>query len=168
VVVSPAAPLPREITELTDPSWLLQCRLSGGTPVTVRGRRGFRISAAPNSDGTGPPAIMGLSGAEAVADAELGILLRLTSYASDRPAIRFELREVTRPAAQDPADFRIEDPGVPTVEGSGNPLEEMDVPEPVKRAVNAAHEVARHASAGVTAVTSFLDAMRGKNSRRPR
>jgi hypothetical protein len=110
----------------------------------------------------------GASGAEAVADAELGILLRLTSYASDRAAIRFELREVTRPAAQDPADFRIEDPGVPTVEGSGNPLEEMDVPEPVKRAVNAAHEAARHASAGVTAVTSFLDAMRGKNSRRPR
>jgi len=163
VAVGPAAPLPREITDLTDPSWLLQCRLSGGTPVTVRGRRGFRISAAPNPGGTVARTLMGLFAAEAVADAELGILLRLTSYATDRPAIRFELRDITRPATQAPADFRIDAPGVATVEDSGNPLDEVDMPELIKRAVKAAHDAARHASAGVTAVTSFLDAVRGKN-----
>jgi hypothetical protein len=168
VTVGPAAPPPREIADLLDPSWLLQCRLSGGAEVIVRGRRGFRITAAPSPDGPRPPAIMGFSAAEAAADAELGILLHLTSYAGGRPAIRFEVRDITRPGPQDPADFRIDAaPGVPIVEDSGSPLDEVDVPESVKRAVKAARDAAHYAGAGVTAVTSFLDSLRGKNSGTP-
>jgi hypothetical protein len=33
--VGPAEPPPGDVADLADPSWLLQCRLSGGEPVTV-------------------------------------------------------------------------------------------------------------------------------------
>ncbi|HLI35746.1 MAG TPA: hypothetical protein VKV80_00165 [Streptosporangiaceae bacterium] len=80
--VGPAAPLSREFAQLIDPCWLLARRLSDKGEVTVRGRRGFRLSATRNPDGIGPwpaPAHVMFSTAEAVVDAELGILLQATT-----------------------------------------------------------------------------------------
>lgn len=96
VAVGPAAPLPMQIAQLIDASWLLLWRLADGAEVTVHGRPGFRISAARNPHRFALPLAAVFPPAEAVADAELGILLRLTSYAGDRPAARFELRDISR------------------------------------------------------------------------
>lgn len=164
VAVGPATPLPREIAHLIDPSWLLKGRLFDGADVTVRGRRGFRISAVRNPDSFGPPDTVVFLPAEAVADAEFGILLRLTCYDGGRPMIRFELRDISRHSDPDPGDFRIEvPPGVRTVESSGSVLDEVDAPEAVKVAAKAVIEISRRASAGASALTGFLDAVRGKN-----
>lgn len=54
-------------------------------------------------------------------------------------------------------------PGVRTVESSGCVLDEVDAPEAVKVAAKAVIEISRRASAGASALTGFLDAVRGKN-----
>ena len=74
-------------------------------------------------------------------DAELGILLRLTSYLGGKPVQRCEFRDVTAGAA----DFRATiPPGLPTVEESrrtdGGP------PSPVYLPVKAASVVAHEAT----------------------
>jgi hypothetical protein len=158
--VGPAEPMSRDIADLLDPSWLLGWRLTGGSEVTVHGRRGFRIEVS------GPPTPAGglapflIPPAEAVADAELGILLRLTSYTGSGPAIVFELRGISL-AEPDGGAFRIEaPPGVRVREDTGGFLDTADAPEPVRVAVRAVTDIRRVAEAGAAAVSGFLSALR--------
>jgi hypothetical protein len=79
--------------------------------------------------------------AVAVVDAELGILLRLTSYLGGKPVQRCELRDVTAGAG----DFRVTiPPDLPTVEETrrtdGGP------PSPVNLPVKVASAVAQEAT----------------------
>jgi hypothetical protein len=110
--VGPAGPPPKDFGDLIDPSWLLQCRLSGGEPVTVGGRPGYRLSVARGASG-------GLSmmfpAAVAVIDAELGIVQRLTFYIGAKPVRRYELLDMK---ASD-EEFRAElPPGITVSEES--------------------------------------------------
>jgi hypothetical protein len=111
----------------------------------VGDRRGYQVSIA---DGVSPADWVIFFPAEAIVDAELGVLLRLTCYVEGKPATRYELRDVSTEPGH-PGDFRIgAPPGVPTEE-SDNPLADAaaGVPGPVKFAVNAAR--------------SLLDSLRG-------
>jgi hypothetical protein len=164
VSVGPAAPLPWEIAQLIDPSWMLGWRLAGLGRVSFHGRPGIRIGAAHSPFRIGSPNAVMFSPAGAVADEELGILLRLTSYLGGRPAVRFELRDISGVSEPDPSDFRIGvPPGVRAVEDDGSIFGEADAPEAVRVAAQAAVEIGRRASAGISALGSFLDAVRGKN-----
>lgn len=159
-----AAPLPGDIADLLDPSWLLGWHLSGGTGSVAAGRRGFRVAVAGPMPVTGRPALIVAPPAEAVADAELGILLRLTSYTSSGPAIVTELRDISL-AEPDDGPFRIDaPPGVRVIEDTGGLLD-VDMPGPVRTAVRTVADIRRAAGAGAAAVGGFLDALR--DQRRP-
>lgn len=142
-----------------DASWLLECRLSGGAEVTIGNRRGRRIWIA---DGLSPAKWLVFFPAEAVVDAELGVLLRLTCYVDGSPAIRSELRDVsTGPGA--PGAFRIEaPPGVRIAEATGNPFADAvaDAPGAVGSAARTAVDAARRTGDAVAAARSFLDHLR--------
>ncbi len=86
----PAGPPPYEIAKLLDASWLLEHRLSGGAETTVGGRRGYRLQVTAE----GPIAGQMFFADEVVADADLGILLRVVCHAGSRPVSRYELRDV--------------------------------------------------------------------------
>jgi hypothetical protein len=160
-----AAPMPSDIADLLDPSWLLGWQLSGGTDAIAAGRRGYRIDVSGPAPVTGRPALILAPPAEAVADTELGILLRLTSYTSSGPAIVTELRGISL-AEPETSAFHIDaPPGVRVSEDAGGLLDEVDAPEPVRMAVRAVTDIRRAAGAGVSAVTSFVDALR--DQRRP-
>ena len=108
MVAMPGGP-PHEIAKLLDASWLLEHRLSGGAETSVGGRRGYRLRVAAN----GPIAGQMFATDEVVADAELGILLRMVCHAGSTPVSRFELRDV-----RVGGDIRIDIPeGAPTAEG---------------------------------------------------
>jgi hypothetical protein len=85
----PPGPPPHEIGKLLDPSWLLEHRLTGGAETTVGDRRGYRFAVA-----TDAPMDGFLFSADVVADAELGILLRLVCHKDSTPVARYELRDV--------------------------------------------------------------------------
>jgi hypothetical protein len=104
VTVGPAAAPPGDIADVTDASWLLACKLSGGTEVLAAGRPAYRITVARGEAEWSP--LMMFPAAVAVVDAELGILLRLTSYLGGKPVRQYELRDITTRAG----DFRIDIP----------------------------------------------------------
>jgi hypothetical protein len=107
----PHGDLSSGIRELADPSWLLHCRLSGGSTVQVGNRRAYRINAA-RAKGF-KSLVMMFPAAVAVVDADLGVVLRLTSYIGVRPVQRQELRDLTT----DVGDFEVVLPDdLPTVE----------------------------------------------------
>jgi hypothetical protein len=111
ITTGPAEPLPRDIRDLADPSWLLRCWLSGGDPVPGASRPAYRINAD-RRPGDESPALM-FPAAVAVVDAGTGLVLRLTSYIGTRPVQRCELREVTVGVG----DFQVELPAdLPAVE----------------------------------------------------
>jgi hypothetical protein len=153
-----AAAPPPEVASLVDASWLLKCHLSGGAEVTIGSRRGYRISIA---TGVSPAQWMVFFPAEAVVDAELGVLLRLTCYIDGQPAARGELRDISTEPIEASA-FRIEpSPGMRTFEAD-NLLDEMvaEVPGPVGLAARTAVDVAKRTGNAVTAARSFLDNLR--------
>jgi hypothetical protein len=128
VVTGPAAPPPGDLADLVDASWLLDAdlELSGGTEVTVGGRRAYRVVARHREDarpGTGWwerlffPAV-------AVVDAETGLLLRLTRFKGGRPAIRQELRDLT--ALDAGTDFGFTPPAGLPVHQAGSPPGESE------------------------------------------
>jgi len=105
VTVSPAHLSPSYIGDLADSSWLLECRISGGALIMAGERPAYRIHAA---RGHVPSALlMMFPAAVAVVDAELGVVLSLTSYLGGKPVRRYELRDVT---ATRPGDFRVNIP----------------------------------------------------------
>ena len=119
IMVGPAYPLSRDIANVVDSSWLLGCRLSGGAEISYRGRRAYQLCEATDGDGW-RAARLQFFPAEVIVDAELGCLLRLISFAGDRPASWYELSGIdTEPV---PAwEFRMDvPPGVRVVEETGN------------------------------------------------
>ncbi len=104
VTVGPAEPLPAPIRDLADPSWLLRCWLSGGTTIPGISTHALRINAGRRL-GDESPALM-FPAAIAVIDANLRLVLQLTSYIGTRPVQRHELRDVTT----DIGDFQVELP----------------------------------------------------------
>ncbi len=112
--VGPAGPPPRDFADLADPSWLLQCRLSGGEPVTTGGRPGYRLSVV--RGGRGWLSMM-FPAAVAVIDAEFGIVQRLTFYIGGKPVRQYELRDIK---ASD-GEFRADLPPGLTVSEESSP-----------------------------------------------
>ena len=105
ITTGPARPLPRNVRDLADPSWLLRCWLSGGTTDPAGGQpAAWRINAGrrPGDEST---ALM-FPAAVARIDAALGLVLRLTAYVGNQAVQRHELRDVTT----DIGDFQINIP----------------------------------------------------------
>jgi hypothetical protein len=158
VRVGPAAPMPRTFAILLDPAWLLDWRLSGGREVTVDGRPGHLVRIRPAQD-SGTEARGSAQPAEAVIDAELGILLRLTYCLAAQPELCFELRGVSARPPREDVTFRIDvAAGVRVVPDTGRLLDEANAPAPVK----AAADLAGRAVAGAVAAGSFLGSIRGR------
>ncbi len=148
---------------LADASWLLQYELSGETELTYRGRPAFAVRAAAGEYPVAAPVGIMLPDARAIVDAEAGIVLLFVSGPDGGPAIRAELRDVTVAADEDDAAFRIiPPPGVKVVPVSGNPLEELNVPDAVRTAAKTAGQAARAAERGLTAARGFFDALRDR------
>jgi hypothetical protein len=124
VTIGLAEPPPIGVAEMLDPSWLLGCRLSGGTPVLAGDRPAYRINVARGAANSSWSLPSLFPAAVAVVDTGTGLMLRLTSYIGDRPVRRCELRDIT-PMAGDltidiPPDLPVtEDPGPA---GGGAPL----------------------------------------------
>jgi len=121
VTTGPAERPPTGIAELIDPSWLLGCKLSGGTPVQVGDRAAYRISAARGEAGPWLSLLALFPAAVAVVDVETGLVLRVTSYIGDRPVRRCELRDIT-PSADDlvidiPPDLPVTEENGPDTDG---------------------------------------------------
>lgn len=116
VVVGPAAPLRSDVARMIDSAWLLGCRLSGGEPVAVGGRRGYQVTARPADGWARSFSGHYVSGQEfpapavAVVDADSGVLLSLTAFSGEQPALHAELRELTFEPQPRDEDFRITPP----------------------------------------------------------
>lgn len=108
--IGPAGPPPKDLADLADPSWLLQCRLSGGEPVTAGSRPGYRLSVARGTRGW---LSMMFPAAVAVIDAELGIVQRLTFYIGGKPVHRYELSDINASDEEFRADLP---PGIAVTE----------------------------------------------------
>jgi hypothetical protein len=128
VLVGPAGPLPEDLAELLDGSWLLECTLSGGEEVAVGGRRGYRVAVEGQTQLRSPLAVLDrwFYPAVAVVDAQSGRLLRLTRYKGGKPVFRSELRDIASDESGDfgfepPAGLRVveEEPGPPGEATSG-------------------------------------------------
>jgi hypothetical protein len=181
VTAESAEPLPGEIADLLDASWLLAFELSDGHPVTVDGgRSGYRVVARrPEPQPTGielfltPDAVSAIAGrwvqlffpVVAVVDAETGRLLRLTRYKGGRPVLRQELRDV---ADVDPADdFAFTPPpGVPVEEETDEesrrrreaPTDGIGLGDAARSAADA---VKKQVDEKVAAARGFLDSFLG-------
>lgn len=81
---------PDGLPKVLDASRLLEYRLSGGAETTVGGRRGYRLRVAPDGP-AGPGTIFA---DDVVADAELGILLRVIWHTGSAVEAWYELRDV--------------------------------------------------------------------------
>ncbi len=148
----PATPLPPEIANLFDTSWLLEHPLTGGAEITAGGRRGYRLGVA-----LGWPRGGWFFPADVVVDAELGILLRCISFSGARPDLRYELRDVVTGPAE-PGSFRPDIPaGVHVTEEP-----EDEPPGPVNLASVLARQAAKEAR---SAVKNLIGAIRGENTR---
>jgi hypothetical protein len=160
-MVGPPAPLPPDIANLADSSWLLGCRLSGGSEITYRGRRAYQLRVT-QSQGGPPPGPLMFFPADAIVDAETGCLLRLISYAGDRPASWWELRDfAAEPGGPD--EFRPDvPPGVRVVEETGKPFDDAAAVMP-----GVTGTAVRTAAGVLSATRSFLGDLRG-GSRPPR
>jgi hypothetical protein len=157
VTVGPATPPPSDIADLADASWLLACRLSGGAPVIAGGRPAYRINVA-RGDAERSLSLM-FSAAVAVIDAELGILLRLTSYLGGRPVRRDELRDITTGAGDFPVNIP---PGLPLVEATDpfGDIRDGGPPQSVNIPLKVASVVARQVATETTkAARNFLRRM---------
>ncbi len=109
-IVGPAAPLPADIGRLFDSAWLLSWKLTGGDEISLDGRAAFAVrlheSGRPLPAGDRDPA-------EAVIDAELGILLRFSQTANGKLVSLAELSQI-RTGQQRSANW-IEVPADPNV-----------------------------------------------------
>ena len=152
VVVLPARvrPLDDRWLRLADPSWLLApgWQLSAARPQRVGGRDGWLLWAhyAGTADSPGW-LLMGqglLPQMCVVADAELGVLLRMTSYADGTPVMCTELFNLTVPPPG--ADQELFTPprpaGVPVIHGQ-TMLDELNIPAPLRAAFGAVSRVWR-------------------------
>jgi outer membrane lipoprotein-sorting protein len=163
-MVGAANPLPDEIANVVDSSWLLGCRLSGGAELSYRGRRAYQISVARGGAGLQVAPLLFFP-ADVIVDAELGCLLRLVSFAGGRPASWWELSGIgTEPVSA--GEFGLDvPPGVRVVEETGNAFADAAavMPGAAGCAVRTAADVVRRTSGAVSATRSFLDDLRGRS-----
>jgi outer membrane lipoprotein-sorting protein len=163
-MVGPANPLPHDIANVVDSSWLLGCRLSGGTEISYRGRRAYQLSVAQGGDSWQVAPLLFFP-AEVIVDADLGCLLRLISFAGDRPASWWELSGIrTEPVSA--GEFRLDvPPGVRVVEETGNAFADAAavMPGAAGHVVRTAADVVGRTSGAVSAARNFLDDLRGRN-----
>jgi hypothetical protein len=154
VIVGRVRPLPPDLADLADASWLLECRLSDGALVMARDRPAYRVNVA---RGDAPWSFSTMfSPAVAVVDAELGIVLSLTSYLGDKPVRRYELRDIAGPADTD--DFRVQIPPGLRIEEESDTWQ-PDASRPVTP-LTVANAVAREVGSQATkAVRTFLRRM---------
>jgi hypothetical protein len=157
VSAGPARPLPPPLPLLADPSWLLDWRLTGGAEVMLDGRRGYQIRIGERWAHGPDPEAMAATPTDAVIDAELGVLLRLTREQAGRPAMQQTITAVrVRPSRPD-EDFRVEVPAsTRVVADTGTLLDEADAPAPVQ----AAAQLAGKAFKGALRIGSFLESVR--------
>jgi hypothetical protein len=157
VATGPVKRLDAKLAAMLDPAWLLAgWRLAVIGAASVAGRNGIRIRAVAS-----PAAGIVSTGADVVVDAELGVLLRNTTYVNDQPATRTELRDLS--LLDEKTSFRIvPGPGVRSVTDSGSPLADLNLPRPAEAAAAAA----TLAAAGAVAVTGWLDKHRARRDRR--
>jgi hypothetical protein len=149
VTRGPAGPPPSDVRELADPSWLLRCWLAGGTSVLAGGRPAYRIDVVKRRDQ--PSISMMFPAAVAVVDAELGIIVRLTSYIGGTPVQKYELENLEAVEG----DFRVELPdGLPFTEAG--PLDDLRSAEPGGPPLTLGRVLARQAAAEVTRVARSL------------
>lgn len=165
VAVGPARPLRNEHASLIDPAWLLRrWSLSSAGPASVAGQPGLRVIAEPTG---GTVWSGGFSAVEVIVDAELGVLLRQTSYVGGRPAARSELRNLTPhdggAGSDGPGGFGADAAaGLRVVADSEGVLSDRDLPAPVQAAGTAAALAVGGAIAGAVAVTGWLDKHRAR------
>lgn len=139
VVAGPAAPLPEQVADLVDGSWLLGADLSGGEEVTVGGRRAYRLVGRSLGRLPWPMDPLPTKSLPVVAavDTESGRLPRLSSYAGGQPALCRELRDIV---PDESGDFGFEPPaGLRVVEEE--PAERP--PNPAEFAAKAAADAMR-------------------------
>ena len=135
VSVGTALPMPAAVARLADPSWLLDWQLTGGAEVTLDGRRGYLIRIRPRGAGPGPQRF-GDMPVEAVADAETGILLRLSQELDGRPSAQQTLTDFTIRPGRESAAYRPEiTPGMRVVQDSGTILDTAELSPPAQTAV---------------------------------
>jgi len=182
VVTGPAEPLPVEIVEQLDASWLLTYELSDAEEVWVEGgRRGYRVVVRmpePLPTGMNPflnPGMADILGkwtqlffpAVAVVDAETGWLLRLTRYKGGRAVLRQELRDIAD--LDSPDDFGFTPPaGLPVVDKSEESADVPPMPEGIDlgdAARGAADAVKRQLDEKVAAARGFLGSFLGGGPR---
>src|SRR5215831_1844786 len=153
VVVGPVLPLPQEIAEMIDTAVLLDPHVSDVAETQVSGRRAFALRAADARVPIEAPRL--LKDSDLVVDAELGITLRLTWYADDAQAVRYEFRDVA-PLSADGSEFAFDVPQGVRVEHTGSSLlDEMDIPDGMRSAVRLAGSAAK-------AAQGFLNSLRGQ------
>lgn len=163
-MVGPAKPMGGHMATMVDSSWLLGCRLSGGAEISYRGRRAYQLRVAKGDDGWWTPPVLYFP-ADVIVDAELGCLLRLISFAGDKPESWYELSGIgTEPVPA--AEFHLDIPsGVRVVEETGHPFTDWAaiMPGVTGCAVRTAADVIRRTSDAVSATRSFLDDLRGRS-----
>ena len=163
-MVGPAKPMGGHMATVVDSSWLLGCRLSGGAEISYRGRRAYQLRVAKGGDGWWRAPVLFFP-AEVIVDAELGCLLRLISFAGDKPESWYELSGIgTEPVPA--AEFHLDiPPGVRVVEETGHPFTDWaaTMPGATGCAVRTAANVVRRTSDAVSATRSFLDDLRGRS-----
>jgi hypothetical protein len=151
-----ARPLPLDLARLADPAWLLGVyQLWAGGETDVGGRRGLLVVGRRTDDDHGPlgAELFWKGGAadqvEAVVDAELAVLLRLTGFIDRQPFVSYEMREV----AAGVADAHAFD--VPPGAHSGGPLNSLGL-TPADAAKTAAKTAAGLGAAGAAALVGWL------------
>jgi hypothetical protein len=155
VTVGPASPPPPDIGDLVDASWLLECWLSGGALIMAGDRPAYRLHAARRDSTLSLSLTMMFpaTAAVAVVDAELGVVLSLTSFLGGKPVRRHELRDV---APTQPGDFRVNiPPDLPVEPATSYSGADREHPPdtPLKLAGAVAQEVGKEA---VKAARTFL------------
>jgi hypothetical protein len=147
----PAEPLPQDVCQLADPCWLLECWLAGGEPVTADGHSAYRIAVTRRRDY--PSTMMLVPTVVAVVDAELGYLVRLTSYVGGKPVSRDELENVMPLSG----GFRVDLPtGLPVTDAG--PLDDVSAQPPRSpgEPVTLGSIIARQAAAGAARAAKNL------------
>ena len=140
---------------MVDTAVLLESHVSDVLEMQVGGRRAFALQPAANA--RVPMEVpMLLKDSDLVVDAELGIVLRMTWYAGDAQAMRYEFRDVA-PLSADGSEFAFDVPqGVRVEHTDSSLLDEMDIPEGTRSAIRLAGSAAK-------AAHGFLNSLRGQS-----
>jgi len=161
VTKGPAERPPSDIRQLADPSWLLRCWLAGGESMLAGCRPAYRIDVVKRCDCSSIS--MMFPAAVAVVDAELGVIVRLTSYIGGTPVQKYELEDL----AALTGEFRIDVPADLPVSEAG-PFDDFRTrsPGPGGPPLSLGRVLARQAAAeAARAARSLFDRLRSSDPR---